>query len=298
MKTIDLYQVDAFTGKIFGGNPAGVVTNANELSDEEMGQIAREMNLSETAFVLKPTSNKADLKLRYFTPAAEVDFCGHATIGTLYELSRLNMYGLGSGGVGNVKVETNVGILEMSVVYDGDDEPVVKFAAPAVDMVDFRLQGKQFAEKFGIQAGVLRSNTKILIDRALNYVYIPIVSLEELGKLEFDFTRIRLQFTNDNIVVFCLFTDGTFDENSSLHARGLAPLVGVDEDPFTGSMQSGLVHAAKLQGLTNKEQGKIIIEQGNFVGRPGFATVSHDVSSDTISVAAQAAHVFSTKIEL
>ena len=297
MKIIDLHQVDAFTDKIFGGNPAGVVTNADGLNDEEMLKIAREMNLSETAFVLTPTSGIADIKLRYFTPTAEIKFCGHATVGALYELSRLNMYNLGNQGVNDVKVETNAGVLEMSVIRD-DNKPVVKFTAPGVEMDDFRLQGKAFAEEFGIPADVLQPDTKILIDRTLNYIYIPVVSLDELGKLEFDFTRIRSKFTHDGIVVFCFFTNDTFSENSDLHARGLAPLVGVDEDPFTGSMQSGLIHAAKLSGAIKSAQRKVIIEQGNFIGRPGFAEIDHDNITDILHVTANAIQVFSTKMEV
>lgn len=97
MKIIDLHQVDAFTDKLFGGNPAGVVTNADGLTEEEMQKIAREMNLSETAFVLKPTQDGADVRLCFYTPPGDrIKFCGHATIGTLFQLAQLNLYGLGA----------------------------------------------------------------------------------------------------------------------------------------------------------------------------------------------------------
>src|SRR5581483_3751660 len=132
MKTTDIHQVDAFTDQLFGGNPAGVVTNADQLTDEEMVKIAREMNLSETAFVLQPTG-EADVKLRFFTPAAaEIKFCGHATVGALFQLAQLSMFGLGKSGDNAVRVETNAGVLNMSVLNEKAQVPRVSFGAPAV----------------------------------------------------------------------------------------------------------------------------------------------------------------------
>jgi PhzF family phenazine biosynthesis protein len=298
MKTIDLHQVDAFTDKIFGGNPAGVVTNADGLTDKEMAHVAREMNLSETAFVLAPTSIKADVKLRYFTPSAELDFCGHATIGTLYELSRLGKYGLSKNGRNDIRVETGAGVLSMSVTCQKDAEPRITFVAPPVEMEAYRSQGQVFADAFGISTNALLPKGEILIDRKLTYLYIPIASLEQLGALQFDFERIRTHFASDNIIAFCLFTSDTFDKKSDLHARITCPLIGIDEDPFTGSIQSGLVHAAKQLGLIDSKQSAIRTEQGNFLGRPGFADVMHDISAETVSITASAAQVFSTTMEL
>lgn len=110
MRTIDIKQVDAFTRRALEGNPAGVVSHAEGLSDQEMQAVAKEMNCSETAFVLP--SRRADLRLRYFTPAQEVDLCGHATIAALHALRE-------EGRVtGPLQVETKVGILLLEA---GDD---------------------------------------------------------------------------------------------------------------------------------------------------------------------------------
>lgn len=90
MRKVKIKQVDVFTTNFFSGNPAGVVVDANQIPDESKQSIAREMNLSETAFVSH--SNLADFKVQFFTPNAEVDLCGHATIATfsaLYEEGKL-----------------------------------------------------------------------------------------------------------------------------------------------------------------------------------------------------------------
>lgn len=289
-KIIDLHQVDAFTNQIFGGNPAGVVTNADGLGDEQMLSIAREMNLSETAFVL-PATGKADLKLRFFTPATEVDFCGHATVATLFQLARLELFGLGGDSKSGVRVETNIGVLDMSVAPGTNGQPQITFIAPSVKMTAYNLQGTAFAEKFGLPADAILKDSQILIDQNLNYLYIPIDS-RKLGDLQFDFARIRQQFAKEKIVVFCLFAT----QKSALQARGLAPLVGIDEDPFTGSMQAGLVHAAKQNGLVDLSQEKIVVKQGQFIGRPGFAEVFYN--DQQTAVTATAVQVFSTKMEI
>lgn len=296
---IQLHQVDAFTNKIFGGNPAGVVTNADGLHEEQMRAIAREMNLSETAFVLKSTTKDADVKLRFFTPdGSEIKFCGHATVGTLYQLARLGLYELKGKTSKSMRVETNAGILEMSVSRDERTEPQVTFTAPSVKMEPYHLQGTKFTSAFGIPAEVLLPHGTILIDRGLNYLYIPVRSLKNLSNLHFNFERIRIKFAAENIIVFCLFTKETFDEDSDLHARGLGPLIGVNEDPFTGSSMAGLVHAAKYNQMIELQQQDIKVEQGHFIGRPGIARIHHNPTTGELTVTARAKQVFSTEVEL
>lgn len=84
LTVLKVYQVDAFTTEKFRGNPAGVVLNGDNLTDQEMQAIARELNNSETAFLLSPDSPDHDVRTRYFTPKTEVPICGHATIASQY----------------------------------------------------------------------------------------------------------------------------------------------------------------------------------------------------------------------
>lgn len=296
MTKIDLHQVDAFTTQLFGGNPAGVVTNADSLSEETMQQIAREMNLSETAFVCSPTLSDATLKLRFFTRSGdEVPFCGHATVGTLAQLAKLRLFGLGMSGTQAVRVETGIGVLDMEVV-NGDSTQII-FTAPPVTLEPYRQQGKKFAEKLGVPIELLHPEAKVLRDTTLNYLYIPAASLQALGNQTFDYNHIREQFGAENTIVFCLYTAETFDKATNLHARSLAPNIGIDEDPFTGSMQAGLVQAAKENNLIDPAQAIISTEQGHFVGRPGSATIQQTAAGH-ITVAANAVPVFSTTMEV
>lgn len=292
MKKIAIYQVDAFTDKMFGGNPAAVVTNADRLTEADMLHIAREMNLSETAFVLSPTTKKADLRLQYFSPIREIDFCGHATMGTLFQLAKLNKYGLGKKGTNDVQIETGIGILTMSVANTNGKTTVTFLAAP-VAMSEYPLQGKQFAKEFGIPANVIDLKGKIFLNKALNDIYIPVISLEKLGELQF-----ASEQTDKKIVVYCFYTKETFDKDSDLHVRCNVPILGIYEDPFTGRIQPGLVHAAKKNKYIVNSQEEITTEQGNFMGRPGFAKVHHDITTDAVSVTASVVQVFSTTITI
>lgn len=297
MKKILIHQADAFTNKLFGGNPAGVVTDANRLSNEEMKNIAREMNLSETAFVLKPTKKDADIKLRYFTSdKAEVKFCGHATIATLYEIARNNLYGTKKIGTYHFTIETNAGILAMDIIKKSQEDIAVRFVAPQVNLKNYRSQHKAFAQRFGISDRVINTKYPIMIDTNLNYIYLAINSLKELGSLKFNFQEIIDNFKKEGIVIFCLLTPETFNKTSHLHARGLFPIFGGPEDPFTGSMQAGLATYATINGIIAKNSSKIRTEQGHFIGRPGYAII--EKQDDCYTVTGQAVHVFFSQITL
>lgn len=296
MRKIDIHQVDAFTEQLFGGNPAGVVTNAEILGEHEMQAIAREMNLSETAFVLPPTVPDADVRLRFFTPTDEVRFCGHAAVGALFQLATKDMLGLGAQGNNNLRVETKAGTLPMTV--RNQEETSVIFTAPEVILTPYRLQQQAFAEAFGIAESLINKDGTIFLDTNLNYVYIPTSSLEALGEQKFNFDLIRKNFGQEKVVVFCLFSNETIHGGSNLHARGLAPNVGVNEDPFTGSMQAGMMYAAKQNGFIAADATNITTEQGDFVGRPGIAQINHDIQNNSVTISARAVSVFSTQMEL
>src|SRR5262245_9979213 len=129
-----IFQVDAFTRRPYQGNAAAVVLEPGGLSDAAMLLIAREMNLSETAFLLPPSSADADLRIRWFTPAAEVDLCGHATVATFHaamEQGRL--------APGVFRMECRVGILPIGLERDDDGGAVVRMGLPLPSLEDLNV---------------------------------------------------------------------------------------------------------------------------------------------------------------
>jgi PhzF family phenazine biosynthesis protein len=183
----------------------------------------------------------------------------------------------------------------MEVVNEGTTK--VTFKAPNVEFMPYHLQGSDFAKEFRIPPTLLKNNAEILLDKTLNYVYVPVSSLEQLGEQAFEFGHIRDTFTEEGIIVFCLYTNETKNPRADLHARSLVPTIGIDEDPFTGSMQAGLVRAAQQTGLLPADQRQIVTEQGHFMGRPGTAQIEIN-QDDEVMVIAGAVPVFSTRVEL
>ena len=113
-KQYRIYQIDAFTKDKLKGNPAGVVTNADGLSEQQMQEIAREFNNSETAFILSPEDDSYDVRVRFFTPTSEVPICGHATIAAHYARALENHF----ENTTRVLQKTNAGILPVDIIRE------------------------------------------------------------------------------------------------------------------------------------------------------------------------------------
>ena len=120
IKKYKLYQIDSFTKEKFSGNPAGVITNADGLSPDDMQKIARELNNSETAFIFQSDNNDYDIHVRFFTPTHEVPICGHATIAAHYARAIEN-------NLDTVRVyhKTGAGILPVDIVKEDNDYRIV-----------------------------------------------------------------------------------------------------------------------------------------------------------------------------
>ena len=113
-RSLKFYQADVFTGQPFGGNPVAVFPEAQGLNDYQLQQIAREMNLSETVFVLPPTDPAAVVRLRIFTPTQEIPFAGHPVLGTFYVLAQLGLIAV-TDGVTRVMQECNIGLFPVEL---------------------------------------------------------------------------------------------------------------------------------------------------------------------------------------
>lgn len=115
-----VYQIDSFTKEKFMGNPAGVIINADGLKDDEMKNIARELNNSETAFIFSSNSNEYDVHVRFFTPKNEVPICGHATIAAHYARAIENNL-----STSRIYQKTGAGILPVDIINENNDYKIV-----------------------------------------------------------------------------------------------------------------------------------------------------------------------------
>ncbi|SDJ83923.1 PhzF family phenazine biosynthesis protein [Natronorubrum texcoconense] len=263
MDTIRILQVDAFTDEPMAGNPAGVVPEADGLSDDQMQSIAAEMAVSETAFLR--SSETADYRIRYFTPTQEVDLCGHATIGSF---AHLHDEGLEAG---TYTLETNVGELEIELESDGtvwmtQDTPQIR----EVDVGYGRV-----ADALGVgQAALEGASDDIPLavsSTGLSFLIVPITYLSDLGSADPDMHAIEKLTEEVDATGVYLFTFDALDRESTLHGRMFAPGAGVPEDPVTGTA-SGSVSAYldRFGAFDDDFPDELRLEQGHYVDRPGL----------------------------
>jgi len=258
--------VDAFTDEPLAGNAAGVVPDAEGLSPEDMQRIARELAVSETAFLLP--SGPADRKVRYFTPTQEVDLCGHATVA-----SHAHLYEDGVVDPGVHSLETNVGVLEVEVTEDGtvwmtQDAPTIERVSVDYDRV---------ADAVGVDVAALQdvgADLPVAVaSTGLPFLVVPVNFLEHLGNADPDMGAIeRLADEYDATGVYA-FTFDALDADSTLHARMFAPGAGVPEDPVTGTASGAAGAYLREVGAFDEMPDEMRFEQGHFVDRPGLVSV-------------------------
>lgn len=276
-KRFEIYQIDAFTDKPFRGNPAGV-TFGDGLSAEEMQLIAREMNLAETAFLSK--SEAADYNLRWFTPATEVELCGHATIASLHFLNEHSL--LSESSV--IRFDTRSGILKCRF-----EEGKYFMQIPVFGTQEYKGSKQDIFEALGISS----DETDVKIPFVLtehNYLYVYIKKIETLGKLKPDYKKLlRISVENKfgGLVVYSL---ETVDEASSAHIRFFAPYYGIDEDPVTGSANGPLLTVLLKLGLIKDTGGDINVtfEQGDFINRRGRIGVRYTAKDKELYISGSA----------
>ncbi len=298
-RKVQVHQVDAFTNKKFGGNPAGVVLDADDLDETTMRKIARELNLSETAFVLP--SGRAAFQMRYFTPTGhEITFCGHSTVGALYMIAKERRFGIEEAGLYPFDVETPCGILKMEAKIENNEEIKVAYETPIIKLRPSKISHLDVAKAAGFDLHLVNQTFPVMYEETNKDLFLVIQSLEDLKKIECDPKSLAHFSKQHDIVVLCLVCPATFDSENQFHMRCFAPLVGIPEDPFTGSVLGGLAAYVDTFGLLSKDINSFRVEQGHFIERPGVVKVEFLRRGKTYhaKVFAQAIHCFSTEINL
>ena len=268
-----LYIVDAFTDRPFAGNPAGVVTRAEALSDEQMQAIARELRHSETCFVADASEPGVDFHLRWFTPMVEVDLCGHATVAAytcLAEEGRINF----SGGIAHVRYATRRGVLSVWVEGEGKETRGVMMSAGVAPIAAAPDDREAVARAIGLDPATMDAGLPMAVDSANARLIVPVGRLEELLSLTPDYERMRSYGEAMGYGRFTLICRETLNPSFSTHLRHFAPGVGVAEDPVTGTAHAAIaVYLDWLGLLSEGEKVSYEGEQGHAVGRPGSVKV-------------------------
>jgi phenazine biosynthesis protein PhzF family len=299
MRTYTCYQVDAFTETIFSGNPASVILDATNLTDDEMQQIAREFNNSETAFIIPSLNPNYDVHIRFFTPTNEVPICGHATIAAHF-IRALTLK------LKNQRVyqKTKAGILPVDIILEENSYRIVmtqgnvKFGDILSPSLCSSLQNA-----LGITPTDINCNFPIqIVSTGHSKVMVPINNLNLLHRLQPNLEKLKSISKQIECNGFYIFTL-TPNEKVLVHGRMFAPAIGISEDPVTGNANGplGAYLFRYYKELIKANKLHFFARQGESMGRAGIIEVTISIENEKISqvqVAGKATLVFQTKITL
>lgn len=283
---LTLHTLDVFTETRFGGNPLAVVLDAGALTAEQMQTIARELNLSETVFVL-PAGNPAhSARMRIFTPRQEIPFAGHPTVGTASLLAELRLQGAGGDNDALVVLEQTCGTLRVGVRMKPDHAPYAEFDAPRLPAEAGTLPpvDKLAAAVSLIPSEIGFENHRPACFAAGNaFAFIPVATLEAMARAQVAPGAWAETLAEQGLIGAYLYTRHCEHQASSFHARMFAPGMGIPEDPATGS--AAVCLAGAIQHFDRLPDGdyKRIIEQGFEMKRPSFITLSMSVASGKLT---------------
>ena len=275
MATYDILLVDAFTRERYAGNPCGVVTRAEGLTDTQMQAIAREINASETAFVFPSTT--ADFRVRFFTPGTEIPLAGHPTIATMHALAEEGRIAVPAKGC-RVTQELTEAVLPVDLrrEEDGSVRIVMTQAAPQFLA---ELDREQCARALNVEAGALLDTpTPQVVSTGTPQAMIPVRSLDVLRAVRPDPERLTALEAAAGAFGTHVFTLDTLDTANRVHARHFAVAAGIPEDPVTGSASGGMAAYLWRYGLVREHE--YTAEQGHLAGRPGLVAVEVDADGD------------------
>lgn len=269
---ISAYTLNSFAKTKEGGNPAGVVINADVLSEDEMRKVAAALGFSETAFVLQ--SNLADFRVRFFTPNEEVDLCGHATIATFHAMSELNLLKPGA-----YKQETRAGVL--GIELQNDHFVMMEQALPVFSEMPDKAE---IADSLNISASQMETDLAAqIVSTGLRDIMIPVKCIETLDAIRPDMKKIEEISQKYNTVGYHVFSLQSLYGDTA-YCRNFAPLYGIPEEAGTGTSNGALASYLYHYGIINDEQAlHLTFEQGYAMNRPSEIRASLAVKDNRIS---------------
>lgn len=253
-----IYKLTAFPNGKNGGNKAGVVLNADSMTDTDMQKIASEVGYSETAFVSE--SEKASFKLQFFTPTSEVDLCGHATIATWNLLRDLKII-----KKGHYSMETNIGILNIEV---GKKEIYMEQKKPEFfgSIEQYELYDCFYEERF-----LETTLPTMIVSTGMKEIFVPIKDVDTLNRLHPKLKNIEHLCNKYGVIGMHLFA---ISKDCDAYGRNFAPVVGIDEESATGTSNGAL--ACYLNKYVSPQKDEYVLRQGYSMKQPSEIKVKLD----------------------
>jgi trans-2,3-dihydro-3-hydroxyanthranilate isomerase len=281
---IPFFTADVFTSEMFGGNPLAVFPLPGVLDTRHMQAIARELNLSETVFVLPPNDPRNTRKLRIFTPSRELPFAGHPTLGTAFVLASIGEVTL-DGGSTAIVFEEGVGPVSVSIRGEGSRPTYCELTAaripefgPPPPPLD------EIAAVLSLRPDEIRTDdfTPRAASCGVPYFFVPLRDPGALARARPDLAVWERSFARWWAPQLFPFIDMAGQGGADIQARMFAPELGITEDPATGSAAAAL--AGYLAAARPKEPGSLrwVVDQGIEMGRPSRLFVECDRDGEEI----------------
>jgi PhzF family phenazine biosynthesis protein len=303
-RRIRIFQVDAFTTERFTGNPAGVVLDADSLTDGEMLAIARELNNADTAFVLKPDGADHELRVRFFTPRTEASFVGHATVATHFVLSRDGGPQLPAAG-GRVRQRQKSGIVDIEVRGEGNTRRIAeRQPAPPLGRQLNDRERLAVLDALALSTGDIDTRCPLrIVGGAGTRLMIGVRSTEQLKQLKPDYSRLTTLSAQLGAAGFFVFTLSHAMSGCLTESRMFCPALGIPEDPVSGNAHGLLGAYLAEQGLLphSGATAQFTGAQGQHVHRAGRVDVELEFTQgklDGVWIVGQAVEIFETSMTL
>ena len=265
---VEYFTLDVFTTRRFSGNPLGVVTEADHLSDEQMAAIAREFNLSETIFIRKPKRFENHASVRIFTPAHELPFAGHPTIGCAILLAEMGA-DMSRAIDTTIRLEEKIGLVEVDVTQREGEPLYAEMTAPQIPVAGGDVPGVgAIARALGLVEEDIGFglHQPAIYDGGNSCLFVPLASRQALAKVRPVGSEWAGLGEAGKFGVYS-YCRGPAQGNE-YHGRFMAPELGVAEDPATGSAVVAFAGALNKALVLEDGNHDWLIHQGEDMGRP------------------------------
>jgi trans-2,3-dihydro-3-hydroxyanthranilate isomerase len=294
MRKLTFYILDVFAEEKYAGNQLAVVSDAGGLSDEQMQKIAKEMNYSETTFILSTESQNGGYDVRIFTPEVEVPFAGHPTLGTAFVIQQEIV----EKRVKTIKLNLKVGQIPVNFNYEGPQpgilwmkpiEPVFGevFDAGEVEQI-LTIEKEDIDERFLIQS----------VSTGIPFVFVPLKTLDAVKRAKVIKDKLFDWIKDKAAKVIFVFCPETYNRENDMNVRLFADAYGVPEDPATGSANSCLAAYLVKYRYFGSSKIDIRVEQGYEIGRPSLLYLRAEDKDGEIDVSVGGKVVMVAKGEL
>lgn len=274
------YILDVFAEEKYAGNQLAVVRDAAGLTDTQMQKIAREMNYSETTFILSDKPRNDGYDVRIFTPGLEVPFAGHPTLGTAYVIRQEII----ADPIEQLKLNLKVGQITVNFIYHGQEVETV-WMKPKEAIFGKILDAKEIVPVINVCPEDIDSRFPIQeVSTGLPFIFVPLKTLDAIKRAKvnkdklYDLVRDREAKT---IFVFC---PETYHPENHLNVRFFADYYDIAEDPATGSANSCLAGYLVKYRYFDKDKIDIRVEQGYEIARPSLLYLRAKAQNDRIDV--------------